>query len=112
MLVALALFFASLCGVSTAVLIRLGDYQFQLSDVTQLKGLMDDDMYKNSRFSFSAITDLCNNPSLLDSFRSICSKTDAPYVFLLLKQIAANPYSCEICAFSSCVGCTAPGPKV
>ncbi|XP_067826218.1 guanylin-like [Heptranchias perlo] len=105
-LFALVLLTGCLSSVPAAVVVRLGNFDFPLQDVIQLKTLMDDDLFKKSRFSFAATAALCNSPDVPEMFIPVCTKSDAPHVFFLLRQIAAYPYPCEICAYASCIGCS------
>ncbi|XP_072888610.1 guanylin-like [Hemitrygon akajei] len=97
---------ASLQALSGVIVVRLGDHDFQLDDVIHLKEVMDNEIFERPRFTYLGTRSFCNNTKLPEAFKPICSKGDAPQVFYTLRQIAANPYLCTICAYVACVGCS------
>ncbi|GCB69865.1 hypothetical protein scyTo_0010653 [Scyliorhinus torazame] len=105
MLLAGILLTICLRSLAAVTVVRLGSLDFPLSDVIDLKELMDNAIYERPRFTYMGTSLFCNNSALPPIFKPICSKADAPQIFYLLRQIALNPYPCSICAYVACVGC-------
>ncbi|XP_018097325.1 guanylin-like [Xenopus laevis] len=94
---------------ATCVIVKDGDFTFNLEDVKKLKEVLDQELDPESRvqkeISKSSVEKVCTNPNLPDVFERVCVSSEARDVFYRLEQIAAEPDVCDVCAFAACSGC-------
>ncbi|XP_067873654.1 uncharacterized protein [Heterodontus francisci] len=70
---------------SADIVVRLGLHDFPLSQVIQLKEVMDSEIFERPRFTYIGTNTFCNSTVVPEVFKPICGKADAPQVFYTLR---------------------------
>ncbi|OWK05534.1 GUCA2A [Cervus elaphus hippelaphus] len=92
--------------LTEGVIVKDGDFSFSLESVKKLKDLQELQEPRIPRNSGGLIApNLCSLPNFPEELRPLCKEPNAQEILDRLGAIAADPSTCEICAYAACAGC-------
>uniref|UniRef100_A0A8C2NI03 Guanylin n=2 Tax=Capra hircus TaxID=9925 RepID=A0A8C2NI03_CAPHI len=88
------------------VIVKDGDFSFSLESVKKLKDLQEIQEPRIPRNPVGPIaSNLCSLPTFPEELKPLCKEPNAQEILDRLGAIAADPSTCEICAYAACAGC-------
>uniref|UniRef100_A0A8C8ZFW3 Guanylin n=1 Tax=Prolemur simus TaxID=1328070 RepID=A0A8C8ZFW3_PROSS len=99
-------------ALAEGVTVQDGDFSFSLESVKKLKGLREPQELRIGKFwkltstpGESVVPVLCSNPEFPEELQPLCEEPNAQEILERMEAIAADPSTCEICAYAACAGC-------
>uniref|UniRef100_E1BIM0 Guanylin n=5 Tax=Bovinae TaxID=27592 RepID=E1BIM0_BOVIN len=91
------------------VIVKDGDFSFSLESVKKLKDLQELQELQEPRIPRNPgghiASNLCSLPTFPEELKPLCKESNAQEILDRLGAIAADPSTCEICAYAACAGC-------
>ncbi|XP_045402414.1 guanylin [Lemur catta] len=91
-------------GLAEGVTVQDGEFSFSLESVKKLKGLREPQELRITPGQ-SVAPVLCSNPEFPEELQPLCEEPNAQEILERMEAIAADPSTCEICAYAACAGC-------
>ncbi|XP_028266796.1 guanylin-like [Parambassis ranga] len=107
-IISVSVFIVVLIQLSSAVVVKEGNFHLSLDSVKALGALMtaqDTSAEQDLRLMEAKATALCSHPALPEDFRPLCLRKDAGASLVRLGVVAAHIDACEICEYAACTGC-------
>ncbi|XP_016060638.1 PREDICTED: guanylin [Miniopterus natalensis] len=98
----------SWAALAEGVTVQDGKFSFDLESVKKLKGLrelQEPSIWSRRQFDGPAVPTLCSSPKFPKELKPVCKEPNAHEILRRLEAIAADPNTCELCAYAACAGC-------